>query len=251
MADYACTLEYNKGSDGTPDWAGTALATGGSAGANELRWCKAGDGGASTASASWPKFRRLASTGVVDELWAFSADTTGLKVATYDGTKSASRVLRFSFDNAGTPVSVMKLSAYATSSLGAASPGTQPSDPSTDGSGIVNGHATDTSSTAYLKINAYGSGLTAGGSQETPSSGAAGTTLAVTSGTAGAATPSAASWLSTWQSAQADTQYITGPATPQATTAFKWYWVPSLWSGPNLCLGSNIAPVIAVQYDRT
>ncbi len=251
MADYTVTLEYNKGSDGTPDWSGTALAASGSSGANELRWCKAGDGGASTPSASWPKFRRLASVGVVDELWAFSADTTGLKVATYDGTKNQSRVLRFSFDNAGTPVSVMKLSAYATTSLGAASPGTQPSDPASDGSGIVNGQTTDTSSTSYLKANMYGSGLTAGGSQETPSSGAAGSTLAATSGTAGAATPSAGSWLSTWQSLQADTQYIQGPAIPAPTTAFKLYWIPSQWSGPNLCLGPNISPVYAVQYDRT
>src|SRR5262249_9982328 len=149
-------------------------------------------------------------------------------------------VLRLSFDNLGTPVSAMKLSAYATTSLGAATAGSQPSDPSSDGSGIVNGQTTDTSSTAYLKGNVYGSGLTAGGSQETPSSGAAGTTLAATSGSAGAATPSAASFLSTWQSLQADTQYIQGPAIPQATTAFKWYFVLALFSGPNLCLGTNI-----------
>lgn len=251
MADYTVTMEYNKGTDASPDWTGTALSTGGTSGANELRFCKAGDGAGNVASASWPKFRRLASTGVVDELWAYTTNTSGIKVATYDGTKAASRVLRASFDNAGTPVSVMKLSSYADSSLGAATPGTQPSDPSTDGSGIVNGHASDTSSTAYLKGNVYGSGLTAGGSQETPSSGAAGSTLAVTSGTNGSVAPSAGAFLSTWQSLQADTQYISGPAIPQATTAFKWYLVLSLWSGPNLCLGSNIAPVLAIQYDRT
>jgi hypothetical protein len=251
MADYSVTLEYNKGTDGTPDWTGTSLATGGTSGANELRWCKAGDGGASTSSANWPKFRRLASVGVVDELWAFTTNTAGLKVATYDGTRNAARVLRFNFNNAGTAVSAMKLSSYATTALGAATPGTQPADPATDGSGVVNGHTTDTSNTAYLKINAYGSGLTAAGVQETPSSGAVGTTLAATSGTAGAATPSAGAWLSTWQSAQADTQYVQGPAIPQVTTAFFWYWDPVLYSGPNLCLGSNIAPVIAAQYDRT
>jgi hypothetical protein len=251
VADYTVTLDYNKGSDSSVDWTGTTIATGGSSGANELRWCNTGDGAGGTASASWPKFRRLASTGVVPELWAFSADTTGIKVATYDGTKAASRVLRFNFNNTGTPVSVMKFSSYATSSLGAATPGTQPSDPATDGSGVVNGTSTDTSSTAYLKGNAYGSGLTAGGSQETPSSGAAGSTLSVTSGTAGSATPSAGAFLSAWQSLQADTQYINGPAIPQATTAFFWYVVLSLWSGPNLCLGSNIAPILAIQYDRT
>lgn len=250
MADYTCTLKYNKGSDGTPDWTGTALSTGGTSGANELRFCKAGDGASNTASASWPKFRRLASVGVVDELWAFSADTTGIKVATYDGTNAAARVLKFAFDNAGTPVSAMKLSSYATSSLGAATPGTQPSDPASDGSGVVNGHATDTGSKAYLKGRIYGSGLTAGGSQETPSSGSVGSAFSATDGSAGAVTPSAGAWSAS-QSLQADTQFLQGPAIPQATTAFDWYFILSLWSGPNLCLGSNIAPTIAVQYDRT
>jgi hypothetical protein len=251
VADYTVTLDYNRGNDTTPDWTGTTIAVGGTSGANEFRFTKAGDGGASTASASWPKFRRLASVGAVDELWAFSADTTGLEVATYDGSRTFARVLRGNFNNTGTAVSAMKLSSYATSSLGAATPGTQPSDPSTDGSGIVNGHATDTSSTAYLKGNAYGSGLTAGGTQETPSAGNVGTTLAATSGTAGSVVPGAAAWLATWQSLQADTQYITGTAIPQATTAFFWYFTLALYSGPNLCLGSNIAPVIAIQYDRT
>lgn len=251
MADYTCSLDYNKGSDGTPDWTGTTLSTGGSAGTNELRFGLASAINGSTVSASWPKFRRLASTGVVNGLAAYRTDGAGDVLTVYDGTKAASRVLRLNFDNAGTPVSAMKLSCYATSSLGAATPGTQPSDPSSDGSGIVNGQSSDTSSTAYMKGNAYGSGLTAGGSQETPSSGAAGTTLAVTSGTAGAATPGAGAFLATWQSLQADTQFVQGPAIPQATTAFFWYFVLSLWSGPNLCLGSNIAPVLACQYDRT
>lgn len=251
MADYVVTMDYNKGTDASVDWTGTTIAAGGSAGANEFRWCNTGDGAAGTASASWPKFRRLASTGAVPELWAFSADTTGIKVATYDGNKTFARVLRLNFSAAGTPVSVVKLSSYATSALGAATPGSQPADPAVDGSGIVNGHATDTSSTAYLKGNAYGSGLTAGGTQETPSAGNAGTTLLVTSGTAGALAPGAAAWLTTWQSLQADGQYINGTAIPQAVTAFFWYISLALFSGPNLCLGSNIAPVCAIQYDRT
>ncbi len=250
MADYTCTLQYNTGSDGTPTWTGTALSTGGSAGANELRFCAPSAGGGSTTSANWPKFRRLASPGVVGEAWAFTSDGSGSKVATYDGTNAAARVFRFDFNNAGTPVSAMKFSSYATSSLGAATPGSQPSDPASDGSGVVNGNSTDTSSTAYLKGRIYGSGLTAGGSQETPSSGSVGSAFTATDGSAGAVTPSAGAW-STSQSLQADTQYLQGPATPQATTAFDWYFILSLWSGPNLCLGSNIAPVLAVQYDRT
>lgn len=251
MADYTTTIEYNKGNDTTPDWTGTAIAVNGSSGANELRWTKNGDGGASTSSANWPKFRRLASVGAVDELWAFSADTTGLEVATYDGSRTFARVLRFNFNNTGTAVSKMKLSSYATSALGAASPGTQPSDPAADGAPVVNGHATDTSSTAYLKGNIYGSGLTAAGSQETPSAGNVGTTLAATSGSAGASSPSAASWLATWQSLQADTQYCEGTAIPDDVTAFFWYFTLALYSGPNMALGSNIAPVLGIQYDRT
>lgn len=250
MADYTVSMDYNQGSDGTPNWTGTTISTGGSAGANEFRFCAPSAGGASTSSANWPKFRRLASPGVVGELWAFSADTTGIKVATYDGTNAAARVLRLNFNNGGTPVSAMKFSSYATSSLGAATPGTQPSDPASDGSGVVNGHATDTSSTAYLKGRCYGSGLTAGGTQETPSSGSVGSAFTATDGSAGAVTPSAGAWSAS-QSLQADSQYLQGPATPQATTAFFWYIIISLWSGPNLCLGSNIAPILACQYDRT
>lgn len=250
MADYTTILEGNDGTDASPTWNGS-IAVNGSAGANEARFCKAGDGAAGTASANWPKFRRLASVGPVDELWLFSADTTGVKTI-YDGTRvSKARVLRFNFNNTGTPVSKMKLSSYATSSLGAATPGSQPSDPATDGSPVVNGHATDTSSTAYLKGNIYGSGLTAGGTQETPAAGNVGTTLAATSGSAGAAEPSAGAWLATYQSLQADTQYCQGPAIPQATTAFFLYISIILYSGPNMALGPNIASVWALQYDRT
>src|SRR5690348_13465178 len=96
-------LQYNTGTDATPVWTGTAIAFGGSAGANEMRWANSGSGaGAATASASWPYYVRPAAVTAVNQLWAFSADTTGLQVATYDGTNTNSRVLRWDWDNTGT-----------------------------------------------------------------------------------------------------------------------------------------------------
>lgn len=172
------------------------MAFGGSAGANELRWCNTSGGGASTASASWPYFTRPSSgTAAVPEMWAFTADTTGLKVATYDGNKTNANVLQWSWDNTGTYAAAPQFSAFGDNTHATPSAGTQPGAQS--GSSIVNGHATDTSSTSYLKINAYGNGAS-----QAASAGAAGTTLAVTSGTAGSVSPGSAAWLATWQSAQ-------------------------------------------------
>jgi hypothetical protein len=128
-------------------------------------------------------------------MWAFTADTTGTKVATYDGSKTNSNVLRWNWDNTGTFAAAPQFSAFGDNTHATPSAGTQPGAQS--GSSIVNGQSTDTSSTAYLKINAYGNG-----SSQAPSAGAAGTTLAVTSGTAGSVSPGSAAWLSTWQSAQ-------------------------------------------------
>jgi hypothetical protein len=171
-------------------------------------------------------------------------------VNTYDGTNANARQFRWDFDNLGTPVSPMQFSAFATSALTTPVPGTQPSSPSSDGSGIVNGQASDTTSTSYLKGNAYGVGLTGAGAQQTPSAGTTGTVLA-TSSTAGSVTPGASAWLATWQALQGWTCYILSGATAQATTAGFWFFVLSLWSGPNLCLGTNIGPVIVNQYNYT
>ena len=197
MSDFtSITVKYNTNTDASPTFTNTALAFGGSAGANELRWCNTSGGGASTASASWPYFTRPSSgTAAVPEMWAFTADTTGLKVATYDGNKTNANVLQWSWDNTGTYAAAPQFSAFGDNTHATPSAGTQPGAQS--GSSIVNGHATDTSSTAYLKINAYGNGAS-----QAPSAGAAGTTLAVTSGTAGSVSPGSAAWLSTWQSAQ-------------------------------------------------
>src|SRR2546430_9988096 len=180
MADFTTiNVKYNTGTDASPTWTSTALAFGGSAGANELRWCNTSGGAAGTSSANWPYFTRpAAGTIAVPEMWAFTADTTGLKVATYDGNKTFANVLQWSWDAVGTYAAAPQFSAFGDNTHATPSAGTQPGGQS--GSPIVNGHATDTSSTSYLKGNAYGNGAS-----QLPAAGNAGTTLAVTSGTAG------------------------------------------------------------------
>lgn len=243
MADFSSIVpEFNNGTDGTPSW--QALAFGGSSGANEIRWCTSGAGGASTTSANWPQYPRPASgTEAVPECWGFSADGTGLQVTTYDGNKTNSNVFRVNYDAVGTYATAPTLSAWGDNTHTAPSAGTQPGAQS--GSPIVNGHATDTSSTSYLKGNLYGDDQTGN-----PSAGAAGTTLAVTSGTAGSVSPGAAAWLSTWQSLQGAIQYITHRRTPAATTAGKIFFSLSLWTGINMSLGL-IKPVVTYTYSYT
>lgn len=250
MSDFTTIkLQGNTGSGSAGEGSGSATwsdwAFGGSAGANELRFCASGAGGASTASANWPYYTLPGSTGVVPEAWIFSADTTGLKVTTYDGTTAHYLQYRINWDNTGTFASAPSFTFYSDTSHAAASPGTQPGAQS--GSPIVNGNSTDTSSTAYIKGNAYGYGVDTGGTQQTPSANAAGT-LAVTSGTAGSVSPATGAWLSTWQSLQAATQYITDAVIPKATTAGFWYFALALYSGPNMATSSGMLPVLTVSY---
>jgi hypothetical protein len=249
MADYTTiTTNYNSGAgtDAAPVWTGTSLAFGGSAGANELRWCASGAGAAGTASAAWPLYSRPGSTGVIPEVWAFTADTTGLKVQTYDGTSAHYMQFRFNFDALGTLAAAFQFTAFGDNTHATPSAGTQPGAQS--GSPIVNGHATDTSSTSYLKANAYGYGVDTGGTQQTPAANAAGT-LAVTTGTSGAVSPGTGAWLATWQSMQGFTsgQYILDAVICKALTAGFWYFVLSMWSGPNMSTGT-LQPVLTLQY---
>lgn len=252
LADYSIfDLDTNTAANdaATPVWT-NQLTPSGSGGAEELRFCASGAGTATTPSASWPGFQRPASVQAIPECWGFTTNILGAKVNTYDGTNANARQFRWDFDNLGTPVSPMQMSSFATTALPTPVPGTQPSSPSSDGSGIVNGHATDTSSKAYMKGNAFGVGLTGAGAQQTPSAGTTGTVTA-TSGTTGALTPGASAWLTNWQDLQGWTDYILSGATAQALTAGFWFFVLSLWSGPNLCLGTNIGPVIVNQYNYT
>jgi hypothetical protein len=177
---------------------------------------------------------------VVPELWAYSADAVGLKVA-YDGTlTSRARVARINYDAGGTFAAPPTLSAWGDNTHVAPVAGTQPG--AFAGSPIVNGHATDTSSTSYLKGNMYG---TAGTTD--PTSGNVGTTLAATSGTAGSVSPGAGAWLATWQSLQGNVQFVTFTTTPPATTAGNIWIALSLWTGPNMSLGT-ITPVVTFSY---
>ncbi len=239
LADFtAISTAFNSVSDASPTW--NTIAFGGSAGANEYRFCASGAGGASTSSAAWPLYTRPGSTTAVAECYGFSADTTGIKVNTYDGAKTNSNVFRIVWDNTGTFAAAPSLTAYSDTSHAAASPGTQPGAQS--GSPIINGHATDTSSTSYLKGNLFDTFQTAN-----LSAGAAGTTLAVTSGTAGSVSPGAAAWLATWQSLQSSTQFITARTTPTATTAANAYFTLALYTGPSQSTGTML-PVVTFQY---
>jgi hypothetical protein len=230
---------WNSNTDASPTW--NAVSFGGSAGANEIRWCASGAGAGGTGSASWPQYSRPASgTAAVAELWYFTADTTGTKVATYDGTNGKANVGCIDYDNVGTYAAAPTLSAWGDNTHTAPSAGTQPGGQS--GSPIVNGHATDTSSTSYLKGDLYGDDQTGN-----PSAGSVGSTYTVTTGTAGSVSPGAAAWLATWQSLQGAIQYITHRRTPAATTAGKIFFTLILYTGINMSLGT-LQPVVTFTY---
>jgi hypothetical protein len=254
VADYTTiTTDYNKGTDASPDWTGTTIAIGGTGnGANEFRMAlSTGSQTTSTGHTSWPYMLLPASgTQVVDRLYAFSADTTGIQVATYDGTNGKARVLRWNLSADGNPVSAMQASFFANTTHTAPSAGTQP--PGANNDTWTNGHASDTSSTSYIKYNYYGSGITAGGTQETPGAGSVGTSPTATTGTAGSVTTTAGDWLNThaaWQSAQGWIQYITGVAVPKASTAMLWYHTLIIYIGANqTTVAGGITIVHTLQY---
>lgn len=240
MSDFTTIRsQWNSGTDAAPVW--NTITFGGSAGANEVRWCAAGAGAAATPSASWPQYSRPGGTAAVAELWYFTADTTGTKVAVYTGAIGPSNIACIDYDAVGTYASAPTFTAYGDNTHAAPSAGTQPGGQA--GSPIVNGHATDTSSTSYLKMTEYGDDQTAN-----PAAGGTGsTTLAATSGTAGAVSPGAAAWLATWQSMQGVIQYVQHRRTPAATTAGKIFFFPILFTGPNMSLGT-LTPVITYTY---
>jgi hypothetical protein len=234
MADYTTfNVEWNKGSDATPDWTGTALAFGGSAGANEFRF-------APTGGASWPSATKPASgTAVFQEGWSFTADTTGLKT-TYTGDNTVARVLRFNWDALGTFASSPQFSCFDSTAHNTPSPGTQPS--------IVNG-SSDTSNKSYIKLNAYGRGANSSGStQDTPAAGSVGSNPSATTGTAGSVSPpTTPAWLTNWQDGQGWTDYIVDAVTPQALFAAKWYITCVLFYGANIS-AATYTFVLTLQY---
>lgn len=251
MADYTTiSCDWNSGTDGTPNWTGTTIQLSGTGGANEFRMAMSGTGATGTTpSASWPYMNIPASgTQAVNQVWAFSTNTSGTQVATYNGTNGQARVFRYNFSTGGNPVSAMQASFFADTTHTAPSAGTQP--PGAHNDPFTNGQSSDTSSTSYIKINFFGSGLTAGGVQETPSAGSVGTAPTATTGTAGSVTTTAGNWLNAagaWQSAQGFSQYIIGVAIPQTNTAFFWYFTVIIFIGANISTGT-FTIVETIQY---
>jgi hypothetical protein len=253
MADYGTiTTQYNTGTDASPTWTGTAIALSGSSGANEFRMAKSGGSqNGTTPSASWPYMALPASgVSVVDQLWAFTTNTSGSQVATYDGTNGKARVLRKSFSNDGNPISAMQVSFFADSNHTNPSGGTQP--PTTHNDTFTNGTSGETSSKSAIKGNFYGSGLTAGGTQETPSAGSVGTSPSATTGTSGAVTTTAGNWLNAagaWQDLAGWNDYIIGVAIPQASTAFFWYYVLIIYLAASMTTQAGGWQIVdTVQY---
>ncbi len=250
MADYtSISIQYNTGTDASPTWTGTAIAQGGTSGANELRMAQSGGGQTgSTPSASWPYMNKPTSgTQAVTQLWAFTADTTGNQIATYTGDNTKARVLRFNFSADGNPVTAMQFSCFADSTHTPPAAGTQP--PGTDNDAFTNGQSSDTSSTSYIKGNAYDQGYNSG--QKTPSAGSVGTNPSATTGTTGSVAVSASNWLNSagaWQSLQGWLQYIVGNSAPPASTAFYWYFTLCIFIGANITTGTW-TPVITLQYN--
>ncbi len=240
MSDFTTIRsQWNSNTDASPTW--NTVTFGGSAGANEIRWCAAGAGGASTGSASWPQYSRPVATGAVPELWYATADTTLVKVATYTGDNTKANVACIDYDNVGTFATTPTLTAYSSSAHNAPVAGTQPGAES--GSPIINGQSSDTSSTSYLKANLYGDDQTGN-----PAAGSVGTLpTATTRNASGSVSPGAAAWLSTWQDLQGALAYITHRRTPAATTAGKIFFTIILFTGPTMSLGT-LQSVITFTY---
>lgn len=250
MTDFT-TLKLQANTGTTPAGEGSGSATWtdvlfGTSGYELRAALSSGSQTTSTASASWPSILKPASgVTLINEMYCFSADTTGLVVTNYDGTTGHYLQFRINWDALGTFASAPIISAWKDNTLPAASPGTQPG--TGDGSSIVNGTSGESSSLSLLKANAYGQGLTSGGSQQTPGSNAGGTETVTGHSAAGAATPGSAAWLSTWQDLQAATDWIANGGTPQATTAGLWYFVLILRIAAGMT-GGTLLPVIGFQY---
>lgn len=205
----------------------------------------------STPSASWPYMPLPASgTTVVNQLWAFSTNTSGSQVATYDGTNGKARVLRKNFSADGNPISAMQVSFFANSTHTNPSAGTQP--PGTNNDTFTNGTSGETSSKSAIKGNFYGSGITAAGTQETPSAGTVGTAPSATTGTSGAVTTTAGNWLNAagaWTDLAGWNDYIIGVAIPKASTAMLWYFTLAIYLAASMTTQAGGWTIIdTIQY---
>lgn len=242
MADFASiTLDINSGaSDASPTWTSIPFGTAN----NELRAAlAAGSQTTSTPSASWPAITKPSSGATpIDKMYGFTADTTGFAITGADGTGAHFNVFRINWGAVGTFGSAPILTAYKDNTYPAASPGSQPG--TGDGSSIING-CSESSSTSLLKAVAYGVGVTAAGAADNPSSNY-GTNPTVTSGSVGASTPAQGAWGS-WQSLQANTQYIQNATTPKATTAGTWNFLVAEYLAASM-VGGTLLPVLTFNY---
>lgn len=242
MADFTVMrFQGNTGTNASPVW--TSVPASGAGTGQELRWSDSSAQGA-VASASWPAVTRpVSGTAGVDYLYVFTADTTSLGILGTTSTTPVAysntaqyRFLRLDWDNTGTFASAPIFTAYASTAHAAISRG--------DGS-ILGGHASDTGGTArsYLKGNAFGRVDTAGVPAAAPSNAAV-----VTDGTTGSVSPTAgANWLTNFQGLQGDSDFITAPFTPAATTADQWSLIIRQFLGANTTPGTA-TPVISARY---
>lgn len=242
MADFGATgvtVQGNTGSQATPTW--TAINSGGTAGANEIRFSDQGTI-VSTGSASWPSMIRPSSgTAQVGFTYLFTTDTAGNGVpggATPVTFANANyNMFRLNWDATGTFASAPILTAYASTAHAAVTRG--------DNS-ILGGNTTDTGATqrSYLKANAYGTGAS-----QAPAAAPTNAPV-VTDGTTGVLTPGSAAWLTNYQGLQGDNDYIQVTATPAATTANWLQFMLALFTGVNET-PSTYTPVLSMKYTWT
>lgn len=244
MSDFTVIkLQGNTGTnDASPTWTDLQFGVAG----YELRANVSGNGAAgTTASAAWPSVLKPSSgETLIDQLWLFTADTTGSQITTYDGTGSHYNQLRINWDNSGTFASAPLLSAWQDSGLEAASPGTQ--NLPGNGSNIVNGTITESSSRSLIKATVYGNGVTAAGSADNPAANM-GSNPTISSGNgSGAVTTVNATW-SAWQDLQSGTDWIVNGAIPKATTAGTWNFLLAMYIAASM-IGGVLVPVVGIQY---
>jgi len=226
MADFTTlTMEGNDGTIASPHWVEV-----GPTAAHEVRWSDSATQ-KNVASASWPVMTRPAATSIVSYTYAYTADATGNGFISNQGavncpafSKDNYLWARWNWDNLGTFASAPIFTAYPSSAHGAITRG--------DGS-LLGGKTPDTgaggSEKSYLKGNAWGRV----GSGGAPGAGPA-NAPAVTDGTVGSVSPAAgANWLANFQDLMGDSDYITAPFTPAATTADTWSLEFALFTGPN------------------
>lgn len=235
-------MRLNTNSQASPTW--TTGVIGGAS--TEVRWSDTGGTSLlATAATAWPAMTRPAATAAVSYTYAFTADTTGygiINAGSYAPTafsNDAYNQAEWNWDNTGTFAAAPIFTKYKSSSHDSASRG--------DGT-LTGGHATDTGATArsYMKANLYGRVVTAGAPGAAPSN-----APVVTSGSTGSLSPTAgAYWMTNYQGLMGDTDYITFPNTPAATTADQQRIMIALFTGPNMT-PATYAGILALKYSWT